>query len=63
MESSIQEKHRPVGAHPEESHKSNPRVGTPLLCGQAEIPGAVQPGEGKASGRPDSDLSVPKREL
>ena len=32
--------------HPEEGHKSDPRDGTPLLQGQAERAGAVQPGEG-----------------
>ena len=29
MESSVQEKHRPVGVHPEEGHKNGPRDGTP----------------------------------
>ena len=48
MESSVQERHRPVGAHPEEGHKNDPRDGTPLLQGQAERAGAVQHGEEKA---------------
>ena len=39
------------------------RSGTPLLRGQAERAGAVQPGEEMAPGRPESDLSVPKGEL
>jgi len=42
--------------HPEEGHKNDPRDGTPLLLGQAERAGAVQPGEGKALGRPESGL-------
>ena len=31
VESSVQERHRPVGTHPEEGHKNDPRDGTPLL--------------------------------
>jgi len=31
VESSLQERHRPVGAHPEEGHRNDPRDGTPLL--------------------------------
>ena len=49
MESSVQERHGPVGAHPEEGHKHDPRDGTPLLRGQAVRAGAVQPG-GEGSG-------------
>ena len=30
VESSVQERHRPVGAHPEEDHKNDPRDGIPL---------------------------------
>jgi len=30
MESSVGERHGPVGIHPEESHKNDPRDGTPL---------------------------------
>ena len=60
MESSVGERHGPVGIHPEESHKNDPRDGTPLLRGQAERRGAVQTGEGKAPGRPESGLSVSK---
>ena len=37
MESSVKERHRPIGAHPEEGHKNDPRDGTPLLQGQAEL--------------------------
>jgi len=37
VESSVQERHRPVGAHPEEGHKNDPRDGTPLLQEQREL--------------------------
>jgi len=59
-ESSVQERREAVGVCPEEGHKNNPRDGTPPLCGQAERAGAVQPGEEKALGRPESGLSVSK---
>jgi len=49
VESFIQERHRPGGAQPEEDYKNNPRDGTPLLYGQAERTGTVQPGEEKAA--------------
>ena len=49
--------------HPEERHKFDPRDGTAPLQGQAERAGAVQPGEGKAQGRPYSGLSVSKGRL
>jgi len=45
VESSVQERHGSVGAHPEEGHKNDPRDGTPLLRGQAERAEAVQPRE------------------
>ena len=48
VESSVQESHEPVGVHPEEGHKNDPRDGTPLLRGQTERAGAAQPGEEKA---------------
>jgi len=51
-ESSVQEKHRPIGAYPEKGHKNDPRDGTPPLQVQDERAGAVQPGEEKAPGRP-----------
>ena len=35
-ESSVQERHGPDGACPEEGHKNDPRDRTPLLWGQAE---------------------------
>jgi len=38
------------GAGPEEGHEDDPRAGAPLLRGQAEGAGAVQPGEKKAPG-------------
>ena len=31
VESSVKERHGPVGAHPEEGHTDDPRDGTPLL--------------------------------
>ena len=40
----------PLGAHPEEGHKNDPRDGTPLIQGQDEGAGAVQPREEKARG-------------
>ena len=48
VESSVQEKHVALEACPEEGHKNELRDGTPLLRGQAERAGAVQPGEEKA---------------
>jgi len=44
VESSGQERHRSVGACPEEDENDS-RDGTPLLRGQAERTGAVQAGE------------------
>ena len=44
-------------------HKNGPGDGTPPIQGQAEKDGTVQPGEEKALGRPDSDLSVPREQL
>jgi len=49
VESSVQESHRPGGAHPEEGHKHDPRDETSLLQGQVERVGAVQSGEGKSA--------------
>jgi len=47
VESSAKERYRPVGAHPEEGHRNDPRDRTPLLRGQAESWGcAVWRGEG-----------------
>ena len=48
MESSVQERHGPVGVCPEEGHKNDPRDGAPLLQGQAERAGAIQAEEEKA---------------
>ena len=45
VEPSVPERCGPVGVHPEESYKNDPRDGTPLLQGQARKAGAVQPGE------------------
>ena len=63
MESSVQERHRPVGAYAEEGCKSDPMNGTPPFQGQAESTEAVQPGEEKALMLPDSGLSTSKKEL
>ena len=46
-ESSVQERYRPVGEHPEECHRDDVRDGTPLLWGQTERTEAVQPGQEK----------------
>ena len=43
-----------------ESPRNDARAGTPLLGGKAGRAGAVQPGEEKALGRPQSTLSVPE---
>lgn len=48
VESSVQEGHRSVGTHPEKGHKNYQRERTPLLQGQAERAGTVQPGEEKS---------------
>ena len=50
----------PLGVCPEEGHRIDPGDGTPLLRGEAEGAGAVQPGEEKAPGRSDSGCSVSK---
>jgi len=63
VESSVQERHGPVGVHPEKGHKTNPWNGTLLLQGQTEGAVAVQPGELKAARQPNSNLSVSKGEL
>ena len=47
VESSVHERHGPVGAYPEKGHKNDPLNGKPLLQGQAERAGVVQPGEEK----------------
>ena len=60
MESSVQERHGPVGVHLEEGHRNDPRDETPPSLRTAERAGAVQPGEEKAAGRPGSSLSVLK---
>ena len=60
VESSVQERHRLFGVHLEEGHKNYSRDGTPLLQGQDERVGTVQPGEEKVLKRPDSSLSVSK---
>ena len=60
MESSVQERHRPVGVHLVEGHKNDTRDRIPFLQGQAERAGAAQPGEEKAPGRSESGLSESK---
>ena len=46
------------GVCPEKGHKSDLRDGTPFLQGQAERAVAVQHGEEKVLGRPESSLSA-----
>jgi len=60
LEPSAQERHGPVVVGPEEGHKNGPRTGAPLLQGQADRVGAVQPEGEKAAVRPDCGLSVLK---
>ena len=60
VESSVQERCGPVKARPKEDHRNDPRGGAPLLRGQAERAGDVQPEKEKAPGRPESSLSVSK---
>ncbi|KAK4832265.1 hypothetical protein QYF61_021664 [Mycteria americana] len=58
LESSVQERHGPVGVGLEEGHKNDQRDGTPLLCGKAERVGVSQSGEEKAPGTPYCGLSI-----
>ncbi|XP_046787780.1 uncharacterized protein LOC112531973 isoform X1 [Gallus gallus] len=58
VESSLQERCGPVGVQHEEGHKNDRRNETPLLQGQAERAAAVPPGEEKAPGRAERNLSV-----
>jgi len=60
LEPPAQDRHGAVGAGPEEATKTIRGAGTPLLGGNTERVGAVQPGEGKAAGRPYSSLPVPE---
>jgi len=48
VQSSVQERHGPVGTCPEEGHKNDLRDGSPSLQGQAE---AVHHGEGSEETR------------
>lgn len=59
VESSTQDRHRPVGACPQEG-KNDLRDGTPSLREQTERAGDVQSGEEKALESPDSNFSVSK---
>lgn len=45
---------------PEEGCEDEQRTGAPLLGRKADRTEALQPGEGKATGRPYCDLSVVK---
>ena len=58
VESSVQERHGAVRACPKEGHKNDPRDGTSLLRGQVKKVEAVQFGEEKPPGRPQSGLSL-----
>jgi len=51
------------GVGPEEGYKNDQSDGTPLLRGQDARVRAVQPGEGKAPGRPYCGLSVSRGSL
>ncbi|GAB0180497.1 mitochondrial enolase superfamily member 1 [Grus japonensis] len=54
------ERHGAVGESPEEGHEADQRAGAPLLGGQAERVGLVQPGEKAALGRSNCGLAVPE---
>ena len=56
-ECSAQERHRAVGACPEEGHKNDPRYGTAAYEDRLRA-GAVQHGEGKTLGRAESEWPV-----
>ena len=59
----MQDRHGPVRAHPDEGHRNDSKNGTPPYRGEAERAGAVQHGEEKAPGIPESGVSVSKRGL
>ena len=63
MESSVQEKHRLFGSASREGPQKWSEYGIPLLWGQAENVGTVQPADEKAPRWPDSGLSITKMEL
>ena len=60
LEPSAQEGQGTVGMGLEEGSNNDQRGGAPLLRGQAEKDGVVQPGEEKGLGRPYCGLSVLK---
>jgi len=60
VDPSAQEGHGPVGVSPEEGDKNDPRARAPLLQGQAERFGVVQPEEDKAPVRSFCCLSAIK---
>ena len=62
MESSVQKRHGPDRAHPEEGDKNDLKDRTPFLQGQAERAGVIQPGEEEALRWPESSFSVSRKE-
>ena len=60
LASTVEERHGPIGAGPEEGHKNNQRDGTPLLRRKAERVGIIQPREEKSPGSPYCGFSVLK---
>ena len=60
LEPSAQEGHGAVGVGPKEGHENHERDEAPLLRGQAERVGVIEPGGEKAAWRPYCGLSIHK---